>query len=72
MRHIILMAAALWASTAAAQEEKAEINIVNNRSEAVSMRFDYAFRQYTWNLIEAGIDASDEVTYRFPSNIPGC
>ncbi len=72
MRYIILAAALLAAGTAGAQEEKAEINIINNRSEAVAMRFDYAFRQYTWNLIRANIDANDEVTYRFPSNIPGC
>jgi hypothetical protein len=72
MRHIILAAALIYAGAAFAQDEKAEVNIVNNRAEGVTMRFDYAFRQYTWNLIQAPIDAGDEVTYRFPSNIPGC
>jgi hypothetical protein len=36
------------------------------------MRFDYAVRDYTWNLIQANVDADDDVTYRFPANIPGC
>lgn len=62
----------LCAGAALAQEEKAQIDIVNERAEGVTMRFDYAFRQYTWNLIVARIDAGDEITYRFPSNIPGC
>ncbi len=57
---------------AAQQDEKVEIFIANNRSEAITMRFDYAFRQYTWNLIQANVAANDDVTYRFPANIPGC
>jgi hypothetical protein len=67
-----LFAYALWSSAAQAQDVKAEINILNNRDEPVVMRFDYAFRDYTWNLIEHSIDARDEITYRYPSNIPGC
>ena len=45
---------------------------MNNRSEAIVMRFDYAFRDYTWNLMEHTIDAGDDIIYRFPANIPGC
>ena len=56
----------------AQDQQKAEINILNNRSEAVVMVFEYAFRSYTWKLIEHTIDADDEITYRYPSNIPGC
>ena len=36
------------------------------------MRFKYAFRDYTWKLIEANVTAGDDIIYRFPSNIPGC
>jgi len=64
---LILMPGALQA-----QEDKAEVNILNNRDEAVVMRFDYSFRDYHWNLIQHTIDARDEITYRYPSNIPGC
>ena len=78
MAHRILraaLAAAMVCATTPAfaqQQEKVEINISNNRNEAVTMRFDYAFRDYTWQLIEHTIDAEDELTYRFPANIPGC
>ena len=52
---------ALAALPAAAQQtEKVEIFIANNRSEAITMRFDYAFRQYTWNLIQANVAAGDD------------
>ena len=68
------MAAGLMLAAAAPAwaDDKVEINIVNNRNEAVTMRFEYAFRDYTWKLIEHGVDAQDELTYRFPANIPGC
>jgi hypothetical protein len=65
---LVNTAAPAWAQSG----DKAEINIINNRSEAVVMRFDYAFRDFTWNLIEHAIAPRDEITYRFPSNIPGC
>lgn len=64
---------ALAATPAFAQaQEKVEINIVNDRSEPVVMLFEYAFRDYTWKLMQHTIDAKDEITYRFPANIPGC
>ena len=69
---IAIGAVGMIALPASAQDEKVEINIVNNRKEAVVMRFEYAFRDYTWKLMEHTIDAQDEITYRFPANIPGC
>lgn len=36
------------------------------------MKFEHAFRDYTWKLIEHTIATQDEITYRYPSNIPGC
>lgn len=74
-RHSILAAVLAIGATspAAAQSDgKVEIYISNNRREAITMRFDYAFRQYTWNLIQHTVDSGDEITYRFPANIPGC
>jgi hypothetical protein len=55
-----------------AQEEKAEIQVFNNRHEPITMRFSYAFREYTWKLMDHRIDVGTDITYRFPSNIPGC
>jgi hypothetical protein len=73
MRNAIIFAILLSASAARAEDvQKAEINISNSRNEAVTMRFDYAFRDHTWKLIEHQIDADDMITYRYPSNIPGC
>jgi hypothetical protein len=75
MRALIVtaMLAAFAAGPAAAQDqEKAEIIITNDSNTPVVMSFDYAFRDYTWNLITHEIPARDEITYRFPSNIPGC
>jgi hypothetical protein len=67
---LILIGAA--APATAQSDGKAEINIINNRDEAVVMRFEYAFRDYTWKLMEHTVAAQDEILYRFPSNIPGC
>jgi hypothetical protein len=77
MRNVIvgMLAAALCAPALAQStpvQEKAEITVTNNRDEPVLMTFDYAFRQYTWNLVKHEISAQDEILYRFPSNIPGC
>jgi len=74
MRAVIIAAAVLLFSlpALAQSQEKAEIVVSNGRNEALTMRFDYAFRQYTWRLIEHVIEVGDEATYRYPSNIPGC
>ncbi|TAL00489.1 MAG: hypothetical protein EPO08_13475 [Rhodospirillaceae bacterium] len=56
----------------AQSEEKAEITVSNGRNEPLVMSFDYAFRQYTWKLMEQAIPVDEQITYRYPSNIPGC
>ena len=71
-RYVIGAFMTLAAITPARADEKVEINVMNNRDEAIIMRFDYAFRDYTWKLMEHKIDAGDDVIYRFPANIPGC
>jgi hypothetical protein len=65
--------ALLFAAQAAqAATEKSEIVVNNDRNEPVTMRFEYAFRNYTWKLVEEPMDAGGSLTYRFPVNIPGC
>jgi len=71
MRAFIFAIAVLLSLPAIAQE-KAEIIVSNGRNEPLVMRFDCAFRQYSWRLIEHRIAVGDEATYRYPSNIPGC
>ena len=56
----------------AQNEEKAEIVVSNGRNEPLVMRFEYAFREHTWRLMEHEIAVDGEITYRYPSNIPGC
>lgn len=72
LRPTLSMLAVLAIATPAAAADKVEINVMNNRSEPIVMRFEYAFRQYTWKLMEHPVSAGDDVTYRFPANIPGC
>jgi hypothetical protein len=69
---VIFALAVTVASSRAQAQEKVQINIVNDRNEPVVMLFEYAFRNYTWTLMQHVIDPQDEITYRFPANIPGC
>ena len=71
-RRIFAIGLMVCAAAPALAAEKVEINVLNNRQEGIVMRFEYAFRQYTWKLIEHPIDAGHDITYRFPANIPGC
>lgn len=71
VRYVLAMLGIVIAAPAQAAE-KVEINVLNNRAEAIIMRFEYAFREYTWKLMEYKIDIGSDVTYRFPANIPGC
>jgi hypothetical protein len=68
----VSLAAGGITAAAAQSGEKVEIVINNNRDENIVMRFEYAFRDYTWKLMEHTIAAGDDITYRFPANIPGC
>ena len=71
--NVIAVAAALYAGAAHAQTtDKAEITIENSRTEAVTMRFAYAFRNYHWTLMTHDIAGGEDILYRFPANIPGC
>lgn len=72
----LLILAMLTAASSSVRAQDAsnrvEINVLNNRPEAVTMKFEYAFRQYKWKMMEHVIDGGDDVPYRFPANIPGC
>lgn len=72
LRYVFGVLAAMAAVSPARAADKVEINVSNDRDEAIVMRFEYAFRDYTWKLMEHKIDAGDGVLYRFPANIPGC
>jgi hypothetical protein len=72
VRYVFAVAVLLAIATPAYADEKVEINVMNNRREDIVMRFEYAFRDYKWKLMEHTIEAGDDVTYRFPANIPGC
>ena len=61
----------LWPLAASAQE-KAEIQVAKDRAETIKMRFSYAFRAYTFTLMEREMESGNDITYRFPVNIPGC
>ena len=72
LRYMLAIGAMVLLATPARADEKVEINVMNNRDEAIVMRFEYAFRDYTWKLMEHTVAAQDDITYRFPANIPGC
>jgi hypothetical protein len=70
---IVSLCILVMATAAHAQEErKATITVSNGRSEPLVMRFDYAFRDRTWNLMERPVPVGQDLTYRYPTHIPGC
>lgn len=54
------------------QEEKAEILVRNYRSETITMDFSYVFRDYSWQMMEQDIGIDGDITYKFPTGLPGC
>ena len=74
MRVLSIIILSLLASAAAhaKEERKAEIIVSNGRTEPLVMRFEYAFRAHTWKLMERPIPVGEDLTYRYPSHIPGC
>ena len=69
----ILFFSALEIQSAHAQsEEKAVMLVQNYRNETVTMDFSYVFRDYSWKLMERDIGIDGDLTYKFPTNLPGC
>jgi hypothetical protein len=63
---------ALSFPSVAQDEEKAVMLIQNYRNEVVKMDFSYVFRDYSWKLVEHAIDIDGDLTYKFPTSLPGC
>lgn len=75
MIRIIIVCLGVLGFTAVAHaedERKAQITVSNGRREPIVMRFDYAFRDRTWRLMERAVPVEEDITYRYPSHIPGC
>jgi hypothetical protein len=79
MRNIVLICVGILsfvlasvATAHAADERKAQITVSNGRTEPLVMRFEYAFGERTWKLMERPIPVDEDLTYRYPSHIPGC
>ena len=56
----------------AQDEEKAVMIVQNYRNETITMDFSYVFKDYSWQLMEREIGVDGDLTYKFPTNLPGC
>ncbi|MDX2223623.1 MAG: hypothetical protein SFV21_12785 [Rhodospirillaceae bacterium] len=52
--------------------DKAEIVITNLSGRTVSVRYDFVFRDFAWNLIAFEVTPDGETIYRRPAGIVGC
>lgn len=70
--------AALWVVLAlthqanAQGEDKAVMLVQNYRNETITMDFSYVFSDYSWQLMERDIGVDGDLTYKFPTGLPGC
>lgn len=53
-------------------EEKAVMLVQNYRDETITMDFSYIFSSYSWQLMERDIGIDSDLTYKFPTGLPGC
>jgi len=56
----------------AQDEEKAVMIIQNFRPEVITMDFSYVYRDYSWKLVERDVNVDSDLTYKFPTGLPGC
>lgn len=70
----LVLAACVAAGPAVGQdaEVKSEVIVSNYMPGAIQMRVDYVWRTYKWNLVDTPISPGSDLTYRFPSGLPGC
>lgn len=68
----MLIATTMSSLAAAQDEEKAVMTVQNFRPETITMDFSYVFREYTWSLVERDINVDSDLTYKFPTGLPGC
>ncbi|MBT5241811.1 MAG: hypothetical protein HOH20_00100 [Rhodospirillaceae bacterium] len=70
---LISSATVFSASDLSAQDdEKAVMLVQNYRSETITMDFSYVLADYSWQLMERDIGIDGDLTYKFPTNLPGC
>ncbi|NKB44792.1 MAG: hypothetical protein GKS03_11000 [Alphaproteobacteria bacterium] len=60
------------ATTSAQDEEKAVMLVQNYRNETITVDFSYVLSDYAWQLMEREIGIDGDLTYKFPTNLPGC
>ena len=70
---IVIAATVLVCGAAAmsADREPTGITVQNQRGEAVTMRFAFAFKNYQWDLASHPVAAGQEFVYPFPP-VPAC
>ncbi len=74
-RVLAFLISALSAMPAAAQDEqseKTEIYVDNRRTEAVTMQFAVGLKSMSWKVMEQPVGPGEDLTYRFPVNLPAC
>lgn len=73
LSYALTLLIAATASVAYAQEEEKAVMIVQNyRNETITMNFAYVLNEYTWTLMERDIPVDGNITYKFPTGLPGC
>lgn len=58
--------------THAQDEDKAVMLVQNHRNETITMDFSYVISKYSWQLMERNIGVDGDLTYKFPTSLPGC
>lgn len=56
----------------AQDEEKAVMLVRNYRNETITMDFSYVISDYSWQFMERDIGLDGDLTYKFPTGLPGC
>lgn len=63
-----------WMAGASAEEAggKGELIVSNFIPGPIIMRVDYVWHGLSWNLVDTPVSQGSDLTYRFPSDLPGC
>ena len=63
-----------WRAGASAEEAggKGELIVSKFMPGPITMRVDYVWRGLSWNLVDTPVSQGSDLTYRFPSDLPGC
>lgn len=56
----------------AQENDKAVMVVQNYRNQPITMNFSYYFGDYAWTLMERDIPVDGDLTYKFPTGLPGC